>query len=223
MNYYSKNTVRLWSIISGASLLVMAVAAGIAYGSILNQLYVEGSPAATAVNIENNASLYLTGALLWCLILLTDLAVSYGFYRFLSTLKKIPAMASGLLRLVYSLILAAGIVFMFRGNIENFMHLWSAGLIIFGFHLVITGATLFYGTNLQKILGVLLIIAGTGYSLVHGIQNFLPAEELFAAKIETILMIPMTAGELLFGIWLLIFGGRRLSQRSSDRRVPDAV
>ena len=223
MNYSDKKAVRLWSIISGVSLLVMAIAAGVAYGNILNQIYIEGSPQSTSLNIQNNASLYFAGSLLWCLILLTDIAVSYGFYRFLNTLRRIPALISGLLRLVYSAILAAGITQLFRGDIQSFMQIWSVGLFIFGFHLIITGFTLFYGTNLLKILGVLLIIAGAGYSLVHGIENFLPGGESLAGKVEKILMVPMTAGELLFGIWLLFRGGRRINQQSSVHRVQGAV
>ncbi len=214
MNNYSKNTVRTWSIISGVSIIVMAVAAGIAYGYVLNQLYVEGSRSATAANIENNSTLYLFGSLLWCLILLTDLAVSYGFYRFLRTIRKIPSLAAGLLRLAYSVILAAGIVFMFRGDIESFLNYWTIGLFIFGFHLVITGITVLYGTNLLRILGVLLITAGIGYSLVHGILIFMPEAADLAARLENILRIPMTTGELLFGIWLLARGGLRANRRS---------
>lgn len=216
MNKFKDNPLRFWSLISGASLIIMALAAGYAYGYSFNQLYVANNPAKSLINIESNYSLFISGALSWCLILLADLIVSYGFYRFLRPINKTWAILSGLLRLIYSIFLALGIYHLFSKDLEAFQLLWSQGLLVFGFHLLVTAIGTLYSKKFPKILAILLIIAGMGYSLIHGLENFTPQYMKLADTLESILLIPMTIGELSFAIWLLIKGGRDLTQQSSN-------
>jgi len=208
MTKINNNPIRFWSKVSGISLIIMAIAAGYAYGVSFMQIYVSGNPAQTLTNIQNYQSLFMTGAYLWCLILVTDLIVSYGFYRYLAPFHRPWAITSGLLRLIYSLFLGVGIVFLFGKNLESFRLMWSLGLFIIGFHLIATGIGAYYSSEVPKILVLLLVIAGISYSLINGLQNFFPQAEALAKTLETILMIPMTIGEMSFGLWLLIRGGR---------------
>lgn len=223
MTEINKKSVRLWSIISGASLLIMALAAGIAYGFIFNSIYTEGNPSLTISAIENNSELYNTGLLLWCIILITDLLVSYGFYKFLNTIRRSLALVSGFLRLAYSIVFAVAILFLFMKSPDRFMNIWSVGLFIFGFHLIVTGIVVLNSSNFLKLIGVLLIIAGTGYSLINGILIFIPQATDLADTLETILVAPMTIGELSFGIWLLVRGGKSLNPQVSDLHIQGAV
>jgi len=213
------NPIRFWSIVSGTSLLIMAIAAAYAYGISLNQIYVENNPLQTMTNIQLNSTLFYSGAIVWCLIFATDIIVSYGFYRYLRPAHKTIAILSGVLRLIYSTFLAIGITFLFGKNIEIFLKVWSLGLFIFGFHLIITGIGIFKSNKTPGLFGLLLIIAGIAYSLTHGLQNFVPQAVSLAALLETYLTIPMTVGELTFAIWLLIKGGRIINQQPSI--VPD--
>lgn len=208
MNSTHSNTIRKWSIMSGVSLLVMAVAAGFAYGFVFTQFYVSNNPAQTLMNINANTPLFLSGAVVWCIILGTDLIVSYGFYTYLKPIDRTYAFSSGILRLLYSLFLAVGIVFLFAKNPDMFLKFWSMGLFIIGFHLIATGLGTFKSTKVPRLLGVLLIIAGSGYALIHGLENFLPELAPLASSLESVLAIPMTIGELSFGVWLLIKGGK---------------
>lgn len=223
MKEHRLNSLRSWSVISGVSLLIMAVAAGIAYGSLLPRVYVEGNPTATAAQIQTYPGQYLGSILLWVLILLTDITVSYGFYRYLATIRRIPALVSGLLRLIYSGFLAIGIAYMMRGDIESFMDLWSVGLVIFGLHLIVTGAVLLSGFTIQKVFGLLLAVSGFSYTLVHGIENFIPQAYAFASTFEQIMSIPMAAAELLFAVWLIAFGGRNTNRSSAAHPAPGAA
>lgn len=222
MKTSNNNPIRFWSITSGISLLIMAIAAGYAYGFSFNQIYVENNTLQTMTNIQSNSTLFYSGAIVWCLILATDIIVSYGFYRFLKPIHKPIALISGSLRLTYSVFLAIGIAFLFGKNTEIFLKMWSLGLFVFGFHLIITGIGVLISTETHNLLGLLLIIAGIGYSLIHGLQNFIPQVSTFATYLETYLTIPMTVGELSFGIWLLIKGGRKINQQPSNDPVPDA-
>lgn len=220
INY--KNKIRFWSIISGISLLVMAIAAGYAYGFSFNQIYVENDPNQTIINILANSTLYYSGVIVWCFILITDLIVAYGFYRYLKPVNKTIASLSGVLRLIYSIFLAIGIVFLFGKSTEVFLKMWSLGLIVIGLHLTVTGMGVFQSDKTPNILGVLLIIAGIGYTLIHGLENFLPQIQSFTDSLESILSVPMTIGELSFGIWLLVRGGKNINQQFSDVPVQDA-
>lgn len=213
------NPIRFWSKVSGISLIIMAIAAGYAFGVSFTQIYVSGDVSQTLTNIETNRGLFMTGAYLWCLILVTDLIVSYGFYRYLLPFHKTWAITAGMLRFIYSIFLAIGIVFLFGRNLEAFQTMWSLGLFIIGFHLLATGIGAFYSKEVPKILVILLLIAGTSYSLINGLHNFVPQAESLAVFLEKILMIPMTIGEMSFGIWLLIRGGRSFSQQASNSPV----
>ena len=213
MNKIKNKPIAFWSKISGISILIMAIAAGFAYGFSFQQIYVSNNPLKTLSNIESNYSLFIWGLLAWCIILIADLIVSYGFYRFLKPIHKKWAIASGLLRLIYSMFLAVGIFLLFSKDFDTFLLVWSQGLFVFGFHLMATGLASLYSKNIPKVLGLLLIIAGSSYSLIHGLENFTPQYMELVKALEGILTIPMTIGELLFAIWLLIRGGRTLSQQ----------
>jgi hypothetical protein len=186
----------------------MVVAAGYAYGYVFSQVYESGNVTTTLNNIQNNYALYVTGIIAWCIIVIMDLLVSYGFYTYLKSINSRRALASGLLRLVYTFVLGIGVIFLIRNNIELFNRIWTLGLIIFGCHLSVTGITILRRTRLLTILGILLIIAGISYSTINGLYNFLPGLDSFTASLESILVLPMTIGELFFGLWLWVKGGK---------------
>lgn len=211
MKNRATNPLHFWIKLSGVSLLLMAIAAGYAYGFVFTQFYIPNNSSQTLINIQSNFSLYLSGIGAWCLILLTDIIVSYGFYRFLKPVHSNYAIASGLLRLLYSGLLAIAIVFLFAYNMDRFVFFWSIGLFVFGFHLIATGLGCFYLPAIPRIFGLLLIIAGSGYSLIHGLENFIPQAEAFASSLEALLIAPMTIGELSFGLWLLLRGGKKIN------------
>lgn len=223
MNTLKNNPVRFWSKVSGLSLIIMALAAGYAYGFSFLHLYVAGNPEQTLANIQSHHTLFLSGALVWCLILATDLIVSYGFYRYLKPIQKSWAVTSGLLRLLYSLFLAIGILFLFKKDTAIFLRMWSLGLFIIGFHLIATGIGTFYNKKTPKILGIMLIIAGASYSTIHGLQNFMPQAETLATFLESSLAIPMSIGELSFGVWLLFIGGRSITSQLSNDSSQDGL
>lgn len=223
MNNPTHNSLRFWSICSGISLIIMTLAAGYAYGFAFSTFYVEKNTFETLKNIEMNTSLYYSGAFAWCLILLTDLIVTYGFYKYLQPFNALMAKLSGLLRLTYSVFLAIGIGFIFAKHMVLFVNMWSLGLVVFGLHLMATGIGVFYSHEVPNILAILLLIAGFSYSLINGLESFLPSAPTLAASLKSILLIPMTIGEISFGIWLLIKGGRSFSQQASKNPVQDVL
>lgn len=211
MKTLKMNPIRFFSILTGTALLIMALAAGYAYGISFTQIHVENDPIQTMTNIQSNSALFYSGAAAWGLILAADLLVAYGLYRYLKSSHLNIAIFSGMLRLLYCLFLAIGIVFLFRQDTHLFEKTWSLGLFIFGFHLIVTGIGVLKNEWTPSIFAYLLLIAGIGYSLIHGLENFMPQAAAAAAFLDTYLSIPMAVGELSFAVWLLVKGGKSVS------------
>jgi hypothetical protein len=90
--------------------------------------------------------------------------------------------------------------------LTRFDRLWSYGLILFGIHLIFLSIASFRYES--KIIGILLLAAGISYFLIHTMENFLPQFSDLTARLEVILTIPMTLGEMLFALWMIIRGGK---------------
>jgi len=197
-------SIRSWSLISGVSIFIMAIAAGIAYGMIFPSLYREADPMQTLQLIEANRGAFRAMNLLFMVILVTDLLVSYGFCVIITPFGRRLASLVSLTRFIYSGILAVALYYLFGKQMEGFLRIWSFGLFLFGFHLMLIGSVLLQGRWLVKLLGVLLLIGGVGYSLIHGIETFAPQSSQAAMLLEDGLSIPMATGELILGFWLVL-------------------
>ena len=63
-------------LIAGASIIIMALAAGFSYGYVHTGL-VDDSPASTLQNLAENKSLFIGGLAGWVIIFITDLVVAF--------------------------------------------------------------------------------------------------------------------------------------------------
>lgn len=206
----------LWA---GISLLIMAAAAGIAYGAIHRQLYFPGSMDATGQAVGNHHALLLTEIALWLIILLTDILVSVKLYSFFKPTGNRLSLAAAGLRLLYSAFLAAAIVFLIKSirpetafdNMTQFSKIWSIGLIVFGIHLSLLAVLALKSSFVPFILSILLLIAGPAYSVIHLLYNSGDGFASASVSIEKFLSAPMASAEILLALWLLIvaFSGRK--------------
>lgn len=181
--------------IIGGALLLMAILAGVsipALGSL-------------------TASLGLIG------IFLLDILVSIGIYQYHKKEKPQLAKTTSMLRLIYTVIFGIGIWFHFAGNVPLFNKIWGVGLIVFGMHLIGLGA-LFSCKGGKRWVNVaiksLLTIAGIGYMVQHVGILIVPNPVKFAALVESIFILPMIAGEVLYALWMLIKGGKSVVKSS---------
>lgn len=217
---------------AGISLVIMALAAFFSYGLVLGSLVVQDDPSATFQNIMLSSTLFRAGILGWLIILICDIVAAWSFYLFLKPLNKNLSLLAAWLRLTYTGILGIAIlnlVFvsilmdstasssLFNINqlqeyvrvlLEAFHIIWSIGLIIFGGHLMIVGYLAFQSGFIPKAVSILLLIASSSYMLVHFCYAFLPQYDGIISMLESILSVPMSLGELSFGLWLLFKGGK---------------
>ncbi|PKL21207.1 MAG: hypothetical protein CVV48_09095 [Spirochaetae bacterium HGW-Spirochaetae-4] len=216
----NKENKRSTALVIGISLLVMAVAAGIAFGAIHSTLIDISQAEQTMDNLRANLSQWYMEILFWVVIIITDLLVSWGiFHYFRNENMGFSAMTAGL-RVIYTVILAAAVSQLVAvsssvqgGNTQRVMllltrfdRIWSFGLIVFGIHLILLSVASFRYEN--KVLGILLLAAGVSYLLIHTMEGFLPRFSDFTGRLESILAIPMTLGEMVFALWMIIRGGK---------------
>ncbi|MBK8555811.1 MAG: DUF4386 domain-containing protein [Lewinellaceae bacterium] len=207
-------------VIAGISLIIMAIAAGFSYGFAQNKL-VHESAEMMRQNLLEHKQLFLAALVGWILIFITDLVVSGALYiLFRNNLPRISAITA-IIRIGYTFILGVaiyhliGIVPLLKGfatsfeisaEFASFEKTWSAGLILFGFHLLGLGYLSMKSRFIPGFLAYLLYIAGIGYILVHGAKQFAFLSAQVIASAENILALPMALSEILLAA-LLIYKG----------------
>ena len=235
-----RSNQRTVAIAGGIAIIIMALAAGFSYGFVLEQIAIQGDTDATFQNLLSSEGLFIAGIAGWLVILLCDIVVAWSLYIVLQPLHKNLSLLAMLLRFAYAGILGIAIlnliiVTILINNRASFLTTdsfpvmanvfliafemtWWIGLIIFGAHLLIVGYLAFQSDFIPKLVSILLWIAALAYMLIHAFYFFLPHWNAFTSVLEAVLTIPMVFGELGFGIWLLMKGGK-----SSDVRDKAAI
>lgn len=222
---FQPSNLRKTGLLTGISLLLMAVVAGLIMGLVNGQIVVPGNYEATYQNLLAHKSTFLMGIMGWIVILVLDVIVAIGLHRMYRNRNLVRSKVTLILRLTYCGFLVAGIVANFitvyklehletssqygiMGSFYAFEICWSMGLVVFGMHLIALAKLVCNQGFIRKGLGILLWAAGMGYVLVHGAKNIFPAAESFAQTAEMIFMLPMILGEVGLAIWLIVKGGK---------------
>ncbi|MBI0399581.1 DUF4386 domain-containing protein [Cyclobacterium marinum] len=218
--YLSKRTCGL---ITGTSVLVMAVIAMFSYGYIFEKLIVKNNGIETFNNLKSAYGVFVAGIFGWGIIFFLDVLVACFLYFFFKDLNYKISLFSSILRILYSFGLAYAslhlldIVPLLSGNIDNheavllklkaFELMWVKSLIIFGFHLIGLGVVLIkLKSNFNK-FGYLIIFSGLCYVLLNLLKISLPLLGERIMMVELILSLPMAMAEIGLGFWLIIKGG----------------
>jgi hypothetical protein len=220
------------ALTAGISLIIMTLASFFSYGFVHGNLVVQGDASVTFNNIVSSNNLFKGEILGWIIIMITDILVAWAFYVYLEPINQKLSLFGAWLRLTYSATLGISIlnlifVLLLTGNTSDFSSLkieqtqafmilfldafqliWSMGLVIFGGHLLIVGCVALKSDVIPKVIGILLLLASIGYMVIHLCKIFLPQYEAIITILNYVFTIPMIVGELGFGIWLLLRGGK---------------
>ena len=221
-------TQRQAAMVAGFGLLFMTIFAIFAEFVVRQGLIVPGDAATTANNIIANILQFRLGICSFIIVIILDVVVAWALYILLKPVNKSLSLLTAWFRLVYSAIFAialanyisvldilsdADYLAAFELNqlhaqtmlsLNAFNNGWNIGLVFFGFHLALLGYLVFKSDYIPKFLGVLLMIAGLGYTVDSFLIYILPTYE------ATISMVTFI-GELLFMFWLLFKGGKILT------------
>jgi hypothetical protein len=213
------NKRRAIAIITGYSLILMALTAGFSFGFAYPKFYNNSQAEFTQKYLSKNLELYKFMLLGVLLVLLLDILVSWTLFLYFKNENRKLALYSFISRIVYTTIFFIATYFLARNigqnnntlvieNYKSFEHTWSSGLIIFGIHLVIIGQLMKIHKFIHQILWYLTIIAGISYVLVHGLKTILPQFNYLTNILNNILALPMALGELGLAVWLIVKGGK---------------
>jgi hypothetical protein len=223
-------SLRSAALIAGAGLLIMAILAPIANFAILQKLIVPADSKATVSNIMTSSGSLRMAAALFLIVALLDIIVAWGLYIFLKPVNKNISLLTAWLRVVYATILGVvtislvdvlqltgggGLNSLFDSHelqglvmqsVVRFNTGWEFSLIIFGFHLLLLGFLVFKAGYMKRILGILLLIAASGY-LIDGFGRVLLPDYGLNISVFTF------AGEIVLIFWLLIAGGKSRTKK----------
>lgn len=224
MKDLSQRTV---AIITGASIILMAVMAGVVFGAIFNPIFsVAENSLHQAVLASQSAFRY--GILGWGTILICDILAAWGLNIIYKRKNKFLSQLTAWFRMIYVAILAIaitclilmlqvsnnttnlepnlinGLLVLFKNGFES---TFSFGLIVFGFHLLGLGYLVFQKKTIFIVMSIFIAIAGVGYLLTNTCNFILPSyKEDYKGTLEAIFMLPMVLGEVGLAIWLIAKG-----------------
>ncbi len=218
------------AIITGISLFLMAIIAGFSIGYAYSEFHQPAEIDFLKDKILNNLELYQAMLIGILIILILDLLVSYTLYKYFENDNKKLSMVSSAIRIIYTAIFGIAVLFLSKNlssseitnqiiasNYQNFQSIWSAGLMIFGVHIILIGVLMKLHQGIPKFLWYLTLFAGISYMLVH-LLKLADFNSQFVRSLEMILAIPMALGELGLATWLLFKGGKVNNVKNETNR-----
>ena len=214
---------RLAGRVAGWAILAMALIAPFAEFYVRQRLVVPKDAGATATNLAAHETLFRLGIVAFLVVIILDVVVAWGLYVLLKPVSTSVAVLMAWARLVYAVIFAVAVV-----NLLNAIHLvtdrtyqaafpptqrnaqtmaslnafsagWAVALVFFGIHLILVGYLAIESGYVPKLIGVLLVIAGLGYT-ADSFIGFLVPDYVATAALFTFV------GELVLALWLVIRG-----------------
>lgn len=212
------------ALVTGYSLVAMAILAGWGYGYAFNSIYVANDSAMTLTNLNHSTALFRWFILSFIGVLLLDVVVSWSLYLFFKPVHASLSLLSAWMRLVYAALLGVAILnlmmvlplltnvpqndVLIMNSIKSFMAMWSLGLIVFGAHLFVLGYLVLKSGFIPKFFGGLLLLAAACY-FGSNIANLLMSNyEQYKKTVDMIIGLPLAVSELGLAVWLLLKGGK---------------
>ncbi|TDU90323.1 uncharacterized protein DUF4386 [Kribbella voronezhensis] len=223
----SRLTMPAPGLVAGVGLLVLAVLAALANFGVVERLVTEDDATRTALDISASESLFRWGIAALMLVVLLDVIVAWALQEFFQGVHRELSMLAAWLRVGYAAVFAVAVgqligVLRLSGDgqylrsystdqlhtevmlkVDAFHDIWTAGLVLFGAHLLLIGYLAYRSGRVPRLIGILVVIAGLGY-LVDSFGAFLSVG--YSLQISGVTFV----GEALLMLWLLAKGRRSL-------------
>jgi Domain of unknown function (DUF4386) len=225
-------------------LYVIIVACGLfAEIGVRSRLIESGDPVATARNIIDSPMLFRAGLAADIIMFLADVAIAVVLYQLLRPLNRTLAMLAAAFRLTQTAVIGLNLLNMLQAlrilddadylnsfnteqtdtlallYLEAHEYGYILGLAFFGVSTLIIGYLALSSLQIPRPLGVLLVLAGTGY-LVDTFSFFLIPG--YDGSASPIVLAPALVAEIWFALWLLT-RGRRLDHLAERTPIPSAA
>jgi hypothetical protein len=229
-NNFKEMTQNKAAKIAGIGYLIIFILGIITNFFVFNSMLVQGDAQATVNNILSNEILFRSGIVSWLVVLIIDIIIAWALFVLLKPVNKSISLLAAWFRLVYVaifgitqlnllfvIIVLSGADFLnvFTTNQLNALALlflnghnygFLIALVFFGVHLYFISYLILKSKFVPKYLGVLLLLAASGY-LIDSFANFLlPNYSDYKMIFMIIVAVPGIVGELVFTLWLLFRG-----------------
>ncbi len=197
--------------------MLVALLAAFAYVGVVDRLAVEDDAAKTAANIAGSETLFRLAIASLLVVAALDVVVAWALFTVFEPASSRLSMLAAGFRVVFAGIFIvaiaelAGVLRLLPeadelsaqvlAGVQAYEDIWSAGLVLFGVHLVLLGVLVSKAPYAPTILGILLGVAGLGYA----VDSF--AGVLFAGYDVSVAAFSFV-GEAVLIFWLLLRGRR---------------
>lgn len=236
MHVFQDPTSHAYARVTGALYLTIAVAGGFAILYVPGLLNVPGNPAATFANIAERRGLFHAGIVGDVVMMTAEVLVSVMLYFMFRPVNATLSLAASYARLMMVAVMAAMLFFhaaslaLADGTVplDSFSpaqrielaglmrHVHDAGVwiwqIFFSLHLVLLGTIVLRSGLFPRLLGLGLIVGGTGY-MVDSVQMFALPDAKLLEMVKIALLLVVTVSEIGFALWLLFRGPRQTRSR----------
>ncbi len=220
-----------WAGLGYVALFVLAIFANfVAVGAVLDP----DDARSTFEGLADSQTTFRLGTAAFLAIFLIDVVVAWALHVLFRQVHRDLSLLAAWSRLVYTVVLGAGLVFLFRAlalvgttgdpagvdqgrldaevllSLQSFEFTWLVGLAAFGVHLVLLGRLLRASARGPRWLGWVVTVAGLAYvidTLAHVVLAGYPS---YADAFLAMVAVPSIVGELGVTVWLLLVAsGRR--------------
>lgn len=226
------------ALVAGAGYAALFGLAIFANFVVVTGLVVPDDARATLANLGESEQLLRLGTGAFLLVFLLDVAIAWALWVLLRDTHRDLALLSAWARLVYTVFLGVGVVYLLdaarlagaggpadsldegtravlvAAATGSFDDAWRVGLAAFGLHLVLLGLLLHrlgrrLGSRVEPVLGLLLAVAGSAYVLDTVASTLLTDYAAVADAFLVVVAVPSVLAEGALTVWLLARAGRR--------------
>ena len=221
-------SLRNISLLSGIAYLLIFITGIYANFTVLEPMVSWQDSEQTLRILSENKGTFKVAVWAFALMLAFDFFLVWGLYRlFVHAGSKTALLASALrfINVVFFVIAwlnLAGVTDILgqpvQGSESPSMHvmdllnrfdsIWLAGLVFFGFHLLVLSRLVLKSPVVPRFIGILLAVAGFGYVIDSCAQWWLPNYAEFETVFSLVVIIPGVVGELSLTLFLLFFAKR---------------
>ncbi len=220
-----------WAGLGYLAIFVLAIFANfVALGAVLDP----GDAAGTATRLAESQATFRLGTLAFLAIFLLDFVVAWALNVLFRPVHADLALLAAWFRLGYTVMLGVALVFHYVAlllvgdgaastgatdpqvllALQAFDFTWVAGLAAFGVHLVLIGRLLLLSADAPRLLGWLLVTAGTAYAMDTAAHIVLSDYESWSSVFLALVAVPSVIAEMSLTVWLLLVAtGRRRPPR----------
>jgi hypothetical protein len=213
------------ALIAGVATLLMSVLAGFGNFVAVHRVVTQGDAARTAHEVMASEGVFRLGIVSLFLVVALDVVAAWALYRVFSPVSRGVSLLAALFRLVYTGVFLVAISQLVSAvhllgadpslpvftpaqlqaqalsDINAYTDVWTAGLLLFGIHLLLVGYLAYRSGYVPRFLGLLLAVAGLGYGL-DSVATVLSDGAWTDVSAFTFI------GEFLLALWLVVKGRR---------------